>query len=257
METFNYDHELFKAVFTLEETRVTFKVLEQADAIHHVNFRNGPTGIRVASVSRPELTDDTVFIRGRWTEKHNDIADRVFNNKLSAKTYVEQALKAFDAMCSYCIEFAKEAKENPTFAQVFAYIRSKDSGDLSFFKDGGKGNITLTDNVDANIVQLLKLSRNHGSYLVGTLAQETSAGRYRSSIDIWRHYRFYDPNIKIADILNGLYRLYQKDQLYTHYCSTVQRRVFKNMIGGRVMSANQQYQDEYGLKLAQWSTKTK
>jgi hypothetical protein len=53
---------------------------------------------------------------------------------------------------------------------------------------------------------------------------ETNPGASRSAIDLWRHAKFFHPEISIYDVLHILFN--QQNKLKGHHCSTVYRQVF-------------------------------
>lgn len=83
------------------------------------------------------------------------------------------------------------------------------------------GSKTLKDLVYA----ILENCIHFGSYEPESTRFETSYGRMRSSLDIWRHVIYYRPDVDIFSVMEVLYQL--RNDLYGHYCSTVHRTVFK------------------------------
>lgn len=75
------------------------------------------------------------------------------------------------------------------------------------------------------VKEALMLSRNFGSYNPSINRMETTPGRMRSSLDIWRHLKSYYPDIDIFSVMEAIYQL--RRNLYGHYCITVKRAVFK------------------------------
>lgn len=74
------------------------------------------------------------------------------------------------------------------------------------------------------ILCILRLANNYGSYnSSGQL--ETSSGRARSSFDIWRHVKRYNPEIDIFTVMEELYSM--RARLSGRYCYVVKRGVFR------------------------------
>jgi hypothetical protein len=80
---------------------------------------------------------------------------------------------------------------------------------------------TLYDTVK----QVLELAYNNASVNSKTKRMETSAGRLRSSFDIWRHVKSVKPDVSILEVMETLFTM--KKILYFHYCGTVRRGVFR------------------------------
>jgi hypothetical protein len=102
--------------------------------------------------------------------------------------------------------------------------------------------------LDNKILFLLRYSRSCGSYERNSNYYETSSGRRRSSLDLWRHLITYYPKYTIFDVMHSLYRLAVKNIVTYNYCSVVKRLVF---LGGNNYGYHN-YHDEYGMHLNDW-----
>jgi hypothetical protein len=98
------------------------------------------------------------------------------------------------------------------------------------------------------------LLKDSTTLIYNSYTKETSAGRNRSSLDLWRHLKFYLPEITIYDVMHSLYNLMQDKPIHSQYCYTVQRRVFNCRESGYTAPINYgiQSKDEYGLLFSEW-----
>ena len=80
---------------------------------------------------------------------------------------------------------------------------------------------------------------------------ETSFNKNRSSLDIWRHVKYYLPEITIYDIMNELYKL-NSFHFYTLLCPDIKRRVFHWSGEERGVIYNESFRDEFGLTFYEW-----
>lgn len=111
--------------------------------------------------------------------------------------------------------------------------------------------ISKNKDLDAFIHSLYKKSISHCSAPRSDPTHiETRSSALRSSIDIWRHAKYYFPDISIFSVMNSIYRLTTVVRLYGQYCSVVRRRVFYAFADGFL--AHTTYPDEYGMTLPQW-----
>ena len=74
------------------------------------------------------------------------------------------------------------------------------------------------------VQQVLEMSSIYASINSTTGILETSAGRFRSSFDIWRHIKSVIPDADIYSVMEAIYELRRK--IAGHYCTTVHRAVF-------------------------------
>lgn len=85
---------------------------------------------------------------------------------------------------------------------------------------------------------------------------ETNPDRSRSSLDIWRHIKYYYPTITIFQVMNALYILgRERQEVGGLYCSDVGRRVFRLIRieeEGDWESTFHWSPDEYGLGFNDW-----
>jgi hypothetical protein len=108
--------------------------------------------------------------------------------------------------------------------------------------------------IETGVLTILSLSKALKS-VNSSGKLETMHDRWRSSLDIWRHYKFYEPEITIFDVMEAIHAT--RYELLTLYCMGIYRRVFRIRrhetfrmeIYGRT---HLDYKDEYGLKFIQW-----
>lgn len=115
--------------------------------------------------------------------------------------------------------------------------------DLSEFEDL---QLNETDKVVITVLHLSKIYPSKSS-----LGVETSKGRYRSSLDIWRHTKQFIPDADIFSVMRSLYKIcYHKICWGASYCNDVKRIVFSR----NGLEINQQLfrVDEYGGMLILW-----
>jgi hypothetical protein len=136
--------------------------------------------------------------------------------------------------------------------KILKYI-SKHNCDPLLFKDpyipnSPITNLQDTENIDALVWEIIKLSARLGSYNSTMNYVETYSGKMRSSLDIWRHAKSVKPDIDIFTIMESIYRL--KDQVYGHYCTTVKRVVF--MLPRYGSGVRNILCREYNIKFSTW-----
>lgn len=120
-----------------------------------------------------------------------------------------------------------------------------DRGKLIINKDT-KVSLISTE-IDDIIKEILRYTTAYASLnMIGKI--ETHRARKRSSIDIWRHTKFYFPDISIFDIMNGIWEI--RDSLQTNFCSTVQKRVFR--LAETPIDYSENTRDEYRLLFKDW-----
>ena len=132
--------------------------------------------------------------------------------------------------------------------KVLDYIKNYNNDPLIFSTE-----VELTQDLNSEnlILECLKLTYNHGS-LNNKNVRETSSARYRSSLDIWRHVKYYQPEITIFEVMRTLYK--NREVLIGQYCNFVHRRVFMYKINNNwySMLSDKYEQDEYGLTFYKW-----
>jgi len=84
---------------------------------------------------------------------------------------------------------------------------------------------------------------------------ETRADKWRSSLDIWRHVIYRNPEITIFDVMTSLYD--QQGKLLSLCCNAINRRVFRTGIGedfrvGAYGFKDKNIEDEYMLEFISW-----
>ncbi len=97
--------------------------------------------------------------------------------------------------------------------------------DNLYFKRTVTGEIVQLSatNTDDLIMEILQKAEDYWSWSESGF--ETTPGRLRSSLDIWRHAKTALPDIDIFRVMEAIYRL--KDKVYGHYCYMVHRSVFR------------------------------
>ncbi len=111
---------------------------------------------------------------------------------------------------------------------------------------------TENKNLEDLTLNCLFLTSGFPSFNPDTNLYETLSNRRRSSLDIWRHVKYFKPEATIFDIMAILYK--NRSSFHSNYCSQVYRRVFKFPYFGDVSlrTFDSTYHDEYGLSFIQW-----
>lgn len=82
---------------------------------------------------------------------------------------------------------------------------------------------TEKENFDNIVLGCLNLTSKYAS-ISSDNKLTTHRHRWRSSLDIWRHVKYFVPECTIYDVMRSLYK--NKDLLVGHYCDEIERRVF-------------------------------
>jgi hypothetical protein len=147
-------------------------------------------------------------------------------------------------------------------SQIENYLKSvavKSVDDLYFCEDyydegiidcSKQLKITGAISLTTAIYNCLELATKYYSYSK-PFDVETEMGAARSSLDIWRHIKTYNPDITISDVINTMYKM--ENLLVGHYCDGIRRRVFKlqeNELGWDFLMKDEK--DEYNLIWKDW-----
>lgn len=141
---------------------------------------------------------------------------------------------------------------------INTYVNKNLSSDLFFVKSGLAGDeiiplsLGCTD-LKSIVFEALTISRRASSCSKDSRGNyfETSSGRLRSALDLWRHIKTYYPEKTIYEVMEALYELEKKGRVNGHYCGTVRRRVFWPTSGGGVV-IGKSFRDEFGLIFSDW-----
>lgn len=80
-------------------------------------------------------------------------------------------------------------------------------------------------------------------------AIETLPRKWRSSLDIWRHVKYFRPDVTIFEVMECLW--HHRDKFSGHYCNVICRRVFRLRCYGYL--TKDQY-DEYKICFKSWGS---
>jgi hypothetical protein len=86
--------------------------------------------------------------------------------------------------------------------------------------------------------------------------QETTSDRNRSIIDIWRHAKFYQPNVTIFQVMRAMSRLVGAGKSGCTYCGDIKRRVFRPHNAAHpewMKDYVPNMRDEFGLFFFEWA----
>lgn len=142
--------------------------------------------------------------------------------------------------------------------KILDYMEKTNQSPLVFRGNYGKNspviNITGYEptDIDGIVMDILNKSQLHPSFNPKTGKFETSAGRLRSALDIWRHAKSILPDIDIFTVMESIYRI--RNELYGHFCLTVRRTVFRPNLfyHGRIDDPSSFMCFEYGIKFSTW-----
>ena len=134
---------------------------------------------------------------------------------------------------------------------VLDYINRNETDPLAF--SGNTSNIEdRLRGLETNdlVFRVLDLTRIYPSINSNGI-KETSSGRNRSSLDIWRHCLLIVPEISIFQVMSALYNLCIEYEISEMYCPDIHKRVFYI-----TKDCNDFYDvnhsDEYGLYFKDW-----
>lgn len=109
-------------------------------------------------------------------------------------------------------EYVESQNHSPLYFRAF--YGDKKLVDIEDYSD--------QDSLDDLVVKILKMSKTYCS--VSKINFETTPGRYRSSLDIWRHVIAVRPDVDIFSVMESLLNVSQ--WLTYRYCFVVRRTVF-------------------------------
>jgi hypothetical protein len=170
-----------------------------------------------------------------------------------------QAYKIITTLCPDKYDLIEQGFSEREYIEE--YLKSDKVKSIKPLKLGLDSNISILTKseldklktLDDKILKILTLCYRYNSYIVGETHFETSSGRSRSSLDLWRHIVYFYPEVTIFEVMKSLVNLYESHKVGELFCSTVHRRVF--------YSTNSNYysyygfgntKDEYKLTLKQW-----
>lgn len=146
---------------------------------------------------------------------------------------------------------------NPIFRQrIKEYLKSTDTSPL-IFSDYDSSNSSFDwkkASLEDAVRQVLELTMWNDS-INSNGKCETSYGKFRSSIDIWRHIKFFRPRVSLISVMKAIWKICPT--LRGQYCVDVHRVVFKkNSVGGYTdpdMQRLKPTQSEFGILLRDWN----
>lgn len=145
---------------------------------------------------------------------------------------------------------------------VINFVKNNDSSDLMF--RGVDKNDFSGLSLESLLKKILHLFYEYASINVENNLLETPSHCRRSAFDIWRHIKYFNPDITIFDVMHLLYKNYNRNSfLRGSYCSDIRRRVFiitdggdddfENYMESRVMDLYAYTNlDEFGLAWENW-----
>jgi hypothetical protein len=133
----------------------------------------------------------------------------------------------------------------------------KDGLDLNNYKDVIDDELSSTTSLPELISKVLKRSYCSSSLLEdGTL--DTPPGKNRSVLDIWRHVKFYLPEVTIFDVMYTLTTI--RDSYKSFWCNNIKRRVFVDKFSENIYykdyyrNDTENKMDEFNLPFFSWKT---
>jgi hypothetical protein len=131
---------------------------------------------------------------------------------------------------------------------VLDYVSGKDEVPLYFKGESLNEKLSEISDLNSLVEGILETTINYSSYNSRTNGHQCSSNRWRSVFDIWRHVKYFMPDVSILDVMSSLHEIQSK--LVGHYCDDVYRRVFRLKRGSGVLSTVSD--DEFGLYFKQW-----
>jgi len=140
---------------------------------------------------------------------------------------------------------------------VLRYIKYQDTTILVFCNKQRKIISELKeykfDNINNLVIKVLDLSYHFYSRKLVDKRFTCSYDKRRSSLDIYRHCKYFKRDITIFDVMNSLYSI-GSPILYTIFCGNIMRRVFKLQKNHYYIHFdNLDLKDEYDLKFSEWN----
>ena len=138
--------------------------------------------------------------------------------------------------------------------KILRYVGSQNCFPLilktGFYGSVGGGEIVplLPMAVEDLVMSILDNAESLGSFNQSINRFETSPGRARSSLDIWRHALSVCPELDIFTIMETIYNL--RGSLRVNYCSFVHRSVFRR--GHSEWDPPNFLTREYGIRFSTW-----
>lgn len=147
--------------------------------------------------------------------------------------------------------------------KVEAYLRRHSHGSLKFgdsivdvYGDCRKMKKVSADrsnySLDDMISFVLEMARQRESfYSRGSIYswRQCRGGANRSAMDIWRHIKYYQPDIDLFSVMRGLFN-YDGNEYVRQVCPTVHKRVFYINYDNR--NYNDYNKDEFSLLWDDW-----
>jgi len=104
--------------------------------------------------------------------------------------------------------------------------------------------------IDNLVRNIFSHAEEYYSYNPVTKECETSYGRSRSSIDVWRHAKSVLPDIDIFTIMESIYNI--REGLDGDYCRDVMRSVFDLLTNEDWEGVFEFRCEEYGINFSDW-----
>ena len=140
--------------------------------------------------------------------------------------------------------------------QVLDYIDGRNTTTLQFWDldklwEDNLTNIANSDNLDMLVFKCLELTVTYLSFNIVTKNIETTYNRWRSSLDIWRHVKYFKSDVTIFQVMKSLWNI--RKCLVGHYCPDISRRVFKIRLDSYTYTMMKVDRcDEYNLEWEDW-----
>ncbi len=146
----------------------------------------------------------------------------------------------------------EEIKEN-----IEEYLFDKNKNPL-YFIDYYDEKVPIPNAKNLSLIDLIIkiIELNENDYLSwGEGIFEKFDYSYRTSLDIWRHVKFYKPEITIFEVMRCIYD--NENIFISHVCHEINCRVFTlddDRYGTMERFINQTELDEYGLTFYDWGS---
>jgi hypothetical protein len=145
--------------------------------------------------------------------------------------------------------------------KILRYVQSYESRTLMFKEYSPKypRETLVGASVDDLVHRVLYTTAFFPSYNLDTGSWETGSCRNRSSLDIWRHCKYFINDITIFQVMDSLWR--KQELTKSQYCWYVKRRVFNSLEAtyreipfrdAETWHRHQNQADEYRMRFSTW-----
>lgn len=168
--------------------------------------------------------------------------------------------KKQEQVIKYLDKIKSSSKVDLTSELLFEEINTKQKPPINLtmedFSDVSDEILSSTELLEDLVPLVVKRTYISGSINKAGF-KETDMAKNRSTIDIWRHVKFFKPETTIFQVMEILYKGIKKGLYYTVRCPDISRRVFKIRKlrirnAGSSLAFGFDTGDEFGLHIQDW-----